>query len=233
MRNVRAACVVAIGFFLVPVAAQAQLSTFGSLAGVVRDASGAVLPGVTVEASSPDLIERVRTATTDGSGQFRIEAVPGLYTVAFSLPGFGTVRREGIELKSGFTTSVNVELKVGSLEETTTVPGESPAANYAVGNALIAPSLGRNLSNNAPNATVNIVEPGARFADYINQLDIRVATILRFGRSRTTVGVHVYNALNSNVVQTFNQAYIPTGAWLTPTLVLPARFAKVSAQIDF
>jgi hypothetical protein len=112
-------------------------------------------------------------------------------------------------------------------------PGAVLAANYAVSNALILPSLGRNLSNNAPNATINIVAPGERFADYINQMDIRIAKILRFGRTRTTVGVDVYNALNSNVVQTFNQAYIPTGAWLTPTLVLPARFAKVSAQIDF
>src|SRR5687767_5365226 len=74
-----------------------------SIAGVVRDASGAVMPGVTVEAASPALIEKVRSATTDGSGQYKIiELRPGTYTVTFSLPGFVTVRHEGIELTSDF-----------------------------------------------------------------------------------------------------------------------------------
>src|SRR5687768_17434812 len=98
-----------------------------SIAGVVRDTSGAVLPGVTVEASSPALIERVRSVTTDGTGQYRIENLrPGDYVVTFSIPGFGTVRREGVMLEGTFVASVNAELRVGALEETITVTGETP-----------------------------------------------------------------------------------------------------------
>ena len=85
-----------------------------SLTGVVRDTSGAVLPGVTVEAASPALIEKVRTAVTDGGGQYRIENLrPGTYTVTFTLPGFATVKREGIELTGSFTATVNADLRVG------------------------------------------------------------------------------------------------------------------------
>ena len=106
-----------------PPTAHAQLA---SVAGVVRDTSGAVLPGVTVEAASPALIEKVRSVTTDGSGQFRIiELRPGSYTVTFMLPGFSTVRREGITLTGSATATVSAELRVGSLEETITVTGEA------------------------------------------------------------------------------------------------------------
>ena len=101
-----------------------------SIAGVVKDTSGAVLPGVTVEASSPALIEGSRTTVTDGAGQYRIvELRPGIYTVTFSLAGFGTVKREGIELSASFTANVSVELKVGELKETLTVTGESPVVD--------------------------------------------------------------------------------------------------------
>lgn len=97
------------------------------IAGVARDTSGAVLPGVTVEASSPALIEKVRTVTTDEAGQFRIvDLRPGAYTVVFTLAGFSTVRREGIALTTNFTASINAEMRVGSLEESITVTGESP-----------------------------------------------------------------------------------------------------------
>jgi hypothetical protein len=101
-----------------------------SIAGVVKDTSGAVLPGVTVEASSPVLIQGSRTAMTDGAGQYRIvELRPGTYTVTFSLAGFSTVRREGIELSASFTANVSVELKVGELKETLTVTGETPVVD--------------------------------------------------------------------------------------------------------
>jgi len=91
-----------------PMVVSAQTS---SIAGVVKDASGAVLPGVTVEAASSALIEKVRSVTTDSTGQYKIITLrPGTYTVTFTLPGFATVRREGIELTSDFTASVNADL---------------------------------------------------------------------------------------------------------------------------
>jgi hypothetical protein len=97
------------------------------IAGVVRDASGAVLPGVTVEATSPALIEKVRSGVTDGAGQYRIEDLrPGIYTVTFTLPGFSTFKREGIELTGSFAATVNADLRIGALAETIVVTGESP-----------------------------------------------------------------------------------------------------------
>ena len=98
-----------------------------SIAGTVRDNSGAVLPGVSVEAASPALIEKVRTAVTDGAGQYKIvDLRTGTYVVTFSLPGFARVERQGIELTTDFTANVNAELKVGGIEETITVSGASP-----------------------------------------------------------------------------------------------------------
>src|SRR5262245_58078109 len=99
----------------------------GSIAGLVRDTSGAVMPGVSVEASSPALIERTRSAVTDTQGQYKIvDLPPGVYTVTFTLAGFNTVKREGIELTASFTAPVNAELRVGELQETITVSGQSP-----------------------------------------------------------------------------------------------------------
>src|SRR2546428_3654714 len=104
--------------------------TTAGIAGVVRDTSGAVLPGVTVAASSPALIEKVRTAVTDDQGRFNIvELRPGTYTATFTLAGFSTVRREGIELSAGFTATANAEMRVGGVEETVTVTGASPVVD--------------------------------------------------------------------------------------------------------
>src|SRR4051812_41793286 len=96
------------------------------IAGVVRDTSGAVLPGVTVEASSPALIEKVRTVVTDAQGQYKIvDLRPGVYKASFSLPGFTTVIRGGIELTENSTASINADLRVGGVEESITVSGAS------------------------------------------------------------------------------------------------------------
>ena len=101
-----------------------------SITGQVKDSSGAILPGVSVEATSPALIEKVRSAVTDGNGQYRIEALrPGTYVVTFSLSGFSTVKREGIELTGSFAATVNVDLRVGAVSETITVTGESPVVD--------------------------------------------------------------------------------------------------------
>ena len=118
--------VVVFCVLLLPAVASAQAEN-GSIAGVARDASGAVLPGVTVEASSPALIEKVRTAVTDSQGQYRIvELRPGPYVITFTLGGFNTFRREGVEITSGFASTVNADMTVGSVEETVTVTGQAP-----------------------------------------------------------------------------------------------------------
>jgi len=114
---------VVLALLLLPAVASAQ----AAITGVVKDASGGVLPGVTVEAASPALIEKVRSVVSDDTGQYRIvDLRPGTYSVTFTLPGFSTVRREGIELSGNFVATVNSDLKVGALEETITVTGETP-----------------------------------------------------------------------------------------------------------
>lgn len=117
-----------ISLLLLASTAFAQASA--SIAGTVRDSSGAVLPGVTVEASSPALIEKTRTAVTDSAGQFRIEQLRGgTYAVTFSLSGFQTLKREGVELSGSFAATVNADLKVGAVAETVTVTGEAPVVD--------------------------------------------------------------------------------------------------------
>src|SRR5688500_15249366 len=114
---------VLVSLFFFPALAWAQ----ATIAGTVRDTSGAVLPGVTVEAASPALIEKVRTAVTDGSGQYRIEDLrPGNYSVTFTLTGFSSVKRDNIELTGSFVATIGAEMREGSLEETILVTAESP-----------------------------------------------------------------------------------------------------------
>ena len=111
---------------ILPASAYAQ----SALAGVVKDTSGAVLPGVTVEASSPVLIEKSRTAITDGTGQYRIpDLTPGTYIVTFTLSGFASVKREGVEVAGAGVTTINADLRVGQVSETITVTGETPVVD--------------------------------------------------------------------------------------------------------
>jgi hypothetical protein len=115
---------VAVCLALLSASASAQTST---ISGTVKDTSGGVLPGVTVEVASPALIEKVRTVVTDNDGKYSVVSLrPGVYSVTFTLPGFGVVKREAVELTSDFTALVNAEMRVGTLEETITVTGESP-----------------------------------------------------------------------------------------------------------
>jgi hypothetical protein len=112
--------------------------------------------------------------------------------------------------------------------------GAPLAANWVVSNAIVQPSLGRPLSNNAPNVTVNLIEPGTKYGDRVNEIDMRFGKILRFGGTRADVGFDLYNILNAAPVLTYNQSYSPTTTtWLTPTSVLQPRFWKFSVQFDF
>ena len=165
MRALRG-CLLITLTLLLPLDALAQSVATGTIAGVVRDTSGGVLPGVTVEAASPALIEKVRSAVTDGQGVYRIiDLRPGTYSVTFTLPGFKTVRREGIQLTTGFTATVNSELAVGELNETVTVTGEAPLVDTQ--NVSQQRVFAREVTENLPvGSTVNMYAsliPGVQY----------------------------------------------------------------------
>ena len=146
---------------LVPSIAAAQ----STIAGVVKDTSGAVLPGVTVEAASPVLIERVRSAVTDGDGRYSIVSLrPGTYEITFTLTGFSTFKRDGVIVPADTTVPVNVELRVGTIEETVTVSGESPVVD--VQNTARQQIVTRDLMDSIPSArniqSVGSLVPGIR-----------------------------------------------------------------------
>jgi hypothetical protein len=157
----RIVAVTSVTFLLLALAVPVAFAQSGSsIAGVVKDSSGAVLPGVTVEAASPALIEKVRTVATDAAGQYKIvDLVPGVYAVTFSLNGFNTVRREGIELTASFTATVNADLRVGSLQETITVTGEAPTVD--VQNVVQQRVMTREVLDGAPLGTKQAAAVGA------------------------------------------------------------------------
>jgi Carboxypeptidase regulatory-like domain len=175
----------------VPSIAQAQ----SAIAGVVKDASGAVLPGVTVDASSPALIEKSRAVATDGNGQYKIvDLRPGTYTVTFTLGGFQTIRREGLELPSEFTATVNADMKVGAIEETVTVSGAAPTVD--VQSAAHVQVLDREAIDNLPTG---------RTIQGIGQIVVGINLSLPdVGGSRaamqTYMSVHGLNASNNTVM---------------------------------
>lgn len=144
---------------LLPVAAFAQ----ASITGLVRDTSGAVLPGVTIEAASPVLIEKVRSATSDGTGRYTIADLrPGIYRVTFTLPGFKSVVREGLELTGTAAATANADLEVGSLEETITVSGATPTVD--VQNTTRQVSINQELVSTLPSSrtpfSLGVLIPG-------------------------------------------------------------------------
>ena len=135
-------------------------------------------------------------------------------------PDSGQVRRR--------VPGAKVDVQVsGTLQS---VPGPVILANYVVANALVQPSLGRPLSGNAANVTVNVVEPGTMYGERLNQLDFRFSKILKYARTRTSLNLDLYNALNANTVLTQNNSY---AVWQQPQTILLSRFAKISVQFDF
>src|SRR5690348_14259294 len=126
MRRLPGLFLLLAGFLLLPSLAHAQ----ATLSGTVRDSSGAVLPGVTVEASSPALIEKSRTTVTDGTGQYRLtELRPGRYTLNFSLNGFSPVKHENIDVSGVAVITINADLRVGGLQDVITVTSETPVVD--------------------------------------------------------------------------------------------------------
>ena len=128
--NVKSRCGARVASAVIGLLLMSGLASAQQIGGTVSDTTGGVLPGVTVEARSPAIIEQVRTTVTDGNGQYLIVALePGAYTVTYSLPGFSTLVREGIALSTGFTASLDIELSVGDIAETITVSGASPVVD--------------------------------------------------------------------------------------------------------
>jgi len=119
----------------------------------------------------------------------------------------------------------------------TSSPGIPLRADWTVSNAIVQQSLGRPLSNNAPNVVVNLLQPGDLRSDRVNELDLRIGKVIRLGRTRANVALDLLNALNLSTILIPNQAYIPNGPWLTPTgtqtPVMTARTAKITVQYDF
>jgi hypothetical protein len=150
-----------LALLMLPVSAALAQS---AIAGVVKDTSGAVVPGVTVEASSPALIEKTREAVSDAQGLFKIiDLRPGVYTVTFSIAGFNTVKREGIELTAAFTATVNAEMRVGAVEESITVSAQ--AALVDVQNVVQNKEVTREVMDAIPTGTrsfqsVGVLIPG-------------------------------------------------------------------------
>ena len=131
----------------------------------------------------------------------------------------------------GLATYVIPKIDVQVSGTLQSIPGSQIAANYVVPSAVVQQSLGRPLSGGAANVTINVLDPGDMYTDRVNQVDFRVAKVLKFGRTRTTVGIDIFNALNSAAVLSVTQTY--GSAWLNPTSVIQARFFKVSANFDF
>jgi hypothetical protein len=112
-------------------------------------------------------------------------------------------------------------------------PGALLAANYAVPAATVAQTLGHLPAGSVSNVTVNLIQPGTMYGDRINQLDFRVAKSLPFGRTRSTIGLDIYNALNSSAILTYNNAFVPGGSWLAPISILTPRIFRISAEFTF
>jgi hypothetical protein len=124
-----------------------------------------------------------------------------------------------------------VEVQVSTVFQSK--PGALLAANYNVPSAAIAQSLGRAPAGNPANVSINLLPPGSAYGDRLNQLDFRVAKLLRFGRTKTMVGLDVYNALNSGAVLTYNSNFVPNGTWNQPVTILTGRLAKISAELTW
>ncbi len=166
-------------------------------------------------------------------------SIPG--ATAFGVTQAGAMPMEYCHLASGFLTQFRglgsyqvprVDVEISATFQTK--PGQQLAANYPVPAAVVTQALGRAPAGGVANVTVNLVTPGSLYGDRVNELDLRLSKVLKFGHTRTKISMDLYNALNSPAVLTYNQTYNPaTTTWLTPTSVLAARVIKFGASFDF
>ena len=214
-----------------------------SIAGIVRDSSGAVLPGVTVEASSPALIEKIRTTTTDSAGQYRIEQLrAGVYSITFTLAGFQTVKRDGVELLGSFAATVNVELSVGAVAESITVSGDAPVVDVqsATRQRVIDQEMLAAIPTGRTPQVAAFMIPGVNTSNVdvggTNILNTAGANVSIHGGSLGDTRLLIDGVtFNTNAVLTENAVYrdATTSGWRIPTSIAPPRLVKLSLQLDF
>ena len=190
-RSLRLLVIGALALVLVPAAVEAQ----STIAGVVKDTSGAVLPGVTVEAASPVLIEKTRSVVTNGEGRYAIVDIrPGTYSVTFTLPGFNVFKRDGVEVPTNVSVPINAEMRVGALEETVTVSGASPVVD--VQNTSKMQVMTRELIDTIPSArnmqSIGALVPGIR----LNTPDVGGAQ----QTEQTYMATHGNSALHNTIL---------------------------------
>ena len=208
-RSVVHAIGLAVVLFLAPSVASAQ----SAITGLVRDTSGAIIPGVTVEVASPVLIEKVRSAISDDQGRYQIiDLRPGVYTVTFALQGFNTHKQEGLELPASFTATVNAEMRVGALEESVTVTGAAPVVD--VQNTQRQVVLNRDLMDAVPTARnysgLASLMPGVRMSNTDvggnQQMEQIYMTVNGSRQTDTTVqvdGMNLNSLMNDGQVQAY------------------------------
>ena len=221
---------VLVAFLFLPSLASAQ----SAITGLVRDATGAVLPGVTVEAASPVLIEKVRTVVSDGEGRYTVENLrPGTYTVTFTLAGFSTLKREGVELPGNFTMTLNADLRVGAVAESVSVTGASPIVD--VQNTQRTQVLTRDLLDALPTARnysgLAALMPGVRMTntDVGGNQQMEQIYMVTHGSRLTDTTVQVDGmALNSLLSDNQVQAYFSDAANAEVTYQMSGLGADVS-----
>jgi hypothetical protein len=178
-----------------------------------------------VRARLPELSTTTTGTTAFGAGLMTSAVTP---VSPYCQVAFGVLT----QLRALFTYVVpKVDVQVAA--RFSSRPGPPLAANYAAPDAVVAPSLGRNLSGNAPSVTVNLIAPGVLYGKRIDQFDLRLAKVLRHGRSRTIVGFELHNVLNASAVVNYNNTFVPGGPWLQPLAVLPPRLLKITAELDW
>ena len=183
--------------------------------------------------TAPSCVWSIKSSLTLGTNEFRTFTLNR--KVASAKPGYDFVSMGGVlnTCKSRPFIDARLCRDSKSWPGWTLQNGASLRMVKLNSNSAIAPSLGRNLSNSAPSATINLIEPGTLYGDRVNEIDVRFAKIIRVMGTRTNIGVDVYNIINSSAVLTYNQNFIPGGSWLTPNSVLQPRFLKIGATIDF
>jgi len=229
--------VAAASLLLLPNVASAQ----SAFSGVVKDASGAVLPGVTVEAASPVLIEKARSVVTDGAGRYTIvDLRPGTYTMTFILTGFANVVREGVELPGNTTVPINVDLKVGSIEESVTVSGQSPLVD--VQNAqrthileravLDALPTTRNMQTvGAPIPGVKLSRPDVGGSQGMEQAYMRTHGADDRHTSMQVDGMNVNSSMGDGNIQAYNDDALAQSV-VFQTSALPAEVASGGVRVN-